>query len=83
MKIVRQPFLSDRLHVKELTRDSPSLACVYLNEYGMAVAAFTLQCPEAKVLKVNFYTLSKAFMCYIYVHLCNTCNPYKISFIDI
>lgn len=45
LKVIRQPFLTDRLIVKH--KDN-ILYCVYLNEFQIAVAAFTLQCTEAK-----------------------------------
>ncbi|XP_059490860.1 pleckstrin homology domain-containing family G member 5-like isoform X3 [Neocloeon triangulifer] len=42
-KVVRQPFVVDRLQMVEIVRDSqPGLGVVYLNEYQTAVAAFTL-----------------------------------------
>jgi hypothetical protein len=44
---VRQPFLTDRLVVK-LKEKENALHCVYLNEFNMAIAAFMLQCNEAK-----------------------------------
>ena len=43
VKVIRQPYIVDRLVVVEASRDNTaSLACVYLNEYRIAVAAFTL-----------------------------------------
>ncbi|CAB3373595.1 Hypothetical predicted protein [Cloeon dipterum] len=42
-KVVRQPFVVDRLQMVDIVRDSqPGLGVVYLNEYQTTVAAFTL-----------------------------------------
>lgn len=45
-QVVRQPFMTDRLVIKH--REN-TLYLVYLNEFGLSVSAFTLQCTEAKV----------------------------------
>lgn len=47
-QVIRQPYLTDKLKI--ILKDN-SLHCLYLNDWDMAVAAFTLQCPEAKVSK--------------------------------
>mgnify|MGYP005984331999 CR=1 FL=1 len=52
MRVVRQPYLVDRLVVSELQRETPSLAVIYKNEFDMAVAAFILQNNDSKKLKV-------------------------------
>ena len=52
MKVVRQPYIVDRLMITELNRDTPSLALIYLNEYSIAVGAFILQNNDLKKLKV-------------------------------
>lgn len=46
LKVIRQPFITDRLVIKVKEN---TLYSVYLNEFNVAVTAFTLQCPEAKV----------------------------------
>ncbi|XP_015835650.1 pleckstrin homology domain-containing family G member 5 isoform X2 [Tribolium castaneum] len=51
MRVVRQPYLVDRLVVSELQRETPSLAIIYKNEFDMAVAAFILQNNDAKKIK--------------------------------
>ncbi|KAG5879827.1 hypothetical protein JTB14_028090 [Gonioctena quinquepunctata] len=51
MRVVRQPYLVDRLVVSELHRETPSLAVIYKNEFDMAVAAFILQNNDAKKIK--------------------------------
>ncbi|XP_063917927.1 pleckstrin homology domain-containing family G member 5-like isoform X1 [Zophobas morio] len=51
MRVVRQPYLVDRLVVSELQRETPSLAVIYKNEFDMAVAAFILQNNDSKKLK--------------------------------
>lgn len=48
-KVIRQPFITDRLVIKVKEN---TLYSVYLNEFNVAVTAFTLQCPEAKVIKI-------------------------------
>ncbi|KAG4069026.1 hypothetical protein HA402_008337 [Bradysia odoriphaga] len=45
LKVIRQPFITDRLVIKVKEN---TLYSVYLNEFNVAVTAFTLQCPEAK-----------------------------------
>ena len=51
VKVIRPPFLVDRLVIAELTRDPAGLALIYLNELGTVSAAFSLHAPEAKQSK--------------------------------
>ncbi|XP_017778525.1 PREDICTED: pleckstrin homology domain-containing family G member 5 isoform X2 [Nicrophorus vespilloides] len=51
VRVVRQPYLVDRLVVMEINKETPTLACVYKNEFDMAVAAFLLQNNDPKKLK--------------------------------
>ncbi|KAJ8950114.1 hypothetical protein NQ318_017839 [Aromia moschata] len=51
MRVIRQPYLVDRLVVSELHRETPSLAVIYKNEFDMAVAAFVLQNNDARKIK--------------------------------
>ncbi|XP_072388521.1 uncharacterized protein [Diabrotica undecimpunctata] len=51
MRVIRQPYLVDRLVVSELHRETPSLAVIYKNEFDMAVAAFILQNNDGKKIK--------------------------------
>lgn len=53
MRVIRQPYLVDRLVITELNRETPSLALVYLNEFKTANAAFILQNNDQKKLKVR------------------------------
>lgn len=53
MRVIRQPYLVDRLVVSELHRETPSLAVIYKNELDMAVAAFVLQNNDQKKIKVR------------------------------
>lgn len=53
MKVFRQPYLVDRLVLNELSRETPSLAVIYKNEFDMAIAAFILQSADFKKLKVQ------------------------------
>ncbi|XP_036326252.1 serine-rich adhesin for platelets-like isoform X2 [Rhagoletis pomonella] len=58
LKVIRQPYLTDRLVVQQ---NNNVLNCVYLNEFQVAITAFTLQCSEAK----NWYeSLKRAKMIY-------------------
>jgi hypothetical protein len=42
-KVLRQPYVVDRLQLVEIVRDTQiGLGVVYLNEYHTAVAAFSL-----------------------------------------
>jgi hypothetical protein len=56
MKIIRQPFVVDRLILADVNKDnqpgSTGLAIVYLNEYNVVSAAFTLHSSEPKIIKV-------------------------------
>ncbi len=55
MKAIRQPYVIDRLVVADCNKDnaaSSGLAVIYLNEYGVVSAAFTLHSPESKVVKI-------------------------------
>ena len=58
VKVIRQPFLIDRLIINDLSTSSSAsnagLACVYLSEFGVAAAAFTLHSPEPKIIKVRY-----------------------------
>jgi pleckstrin domain-containing family G protein 5 len=61
VRVVRQPYMVDRLIVQELTRDSPSIALVYLNEFRTATAAFILSSSEPKLIKVIFQSKGRGF----------------------
>lgn len=63
MRVIRQPYLVDRLVVTELSRETPSLAVIYKNEFDMAVAAFILQNNDAKKLKVCIAKIRIAVCC--------------------
>lgn len=47
LQVIRQPFMTDRLVIK-LKEKENALHCVYLNDFNMVIAAFVLQCNEAK-----------------------------------
>nr|XP_022900962.1 pleckstrin homology domain-containing family G member 5 isoform X1 [Onthophagus taurus]XP_022900963.1 pleckstrin homology domain-containing family G member 5 isoform X1 [Onthophagus taurus] len=51
MRVIRQPYLVDRLVVHELNKETPSLALIYKNEFDMAIAGFILQNNDARKLK--------------------------------
>ena len=54
VRVIRQPFVVDRLVVTDLSKEGHNFGLVYLNEYHTAVAAFTLQGNDAKNCKVGF-----------------------------
>lgn len=54
LKVIRPPYLVNRLVVHELTRETPTIAVVYLSEYSTAIAAFLLITPDAKIIKVGY-----------------------------
>lgn len=60
VRVLRPPYLVERLVVQELPRDPPTLACVYLNEYKVATTAFLLSSPEAKLVKTWHDSIRKA-----------------------
>lgn len=59
MRVIRQPYLVDRLVVNELNKETPSIALIYKNEFDMPIAAFILQNNDSKKLKVSRY-----YICY-------------------
>ena len=58
VKVIRQPFVIDRLIAMDITKDSMGsgggLALAYLNEYAIVSAAFTFHSSESKVIRVSF-----------------------------
>ncbi|KAM7358760.1 uncharacterized protein ACRADG_003612 isoform 2-T2 [Cochliomyia hominivorax] len=70
LKVIRQPYLTDRLIVQH---SNNLLSCVYLNEFQVAISAFTLQCTEAK----NWYeALKRAKMIYTRLKQSSLMNPW-------
>ncbi|XP_033222747.1 pleckstrin homology domain-containing family G member 5-like [Belonocnema kinseyi] len=59
LKIIRQPYVVDRIRVHELKEPS-SLGLVYLNEYGAASAALVLSAGEPKLAKSWMESIRKA-----------------------
>ncbi|XP_066258514.1 pleckstrin homology domain-containing family G member 5 isoform X2 [Euwallacea similis] len=64
MRVIRQPYLVDHLVVQELTRETPSLAVIYRNEFDMAVSAFILQNNDVKKVKGWKEGIAKAQLLY-------------------
>ncbi|XP_023335851.1 pleckstrin homology domain-containing family G member 5, partial [Eurytemora carolleeae] len=61
VKVIKQPYILDRLVIVDACRESSScLACVYLNEYKTAVAAFTLSHTDSTIIKSWKDQLDKA-----------------------
>ena len=52
VRVIRQPYIVDRLVMQEGAKDA-ALLCIYLNEYQLATAAFTLYCSESRHCKVS------------------------------
>ena len=69
MKLIRQPFVVDRLLCRELSKDSSAFSAVYLNEYGTArwVKIFILWQQH-----FNNYIENRLHMWY---RLCSTVRP--------
>ncbi|XP_014483055.1 PREDICTED: pleckstrin homology domain-containing family G member 5 isoform X2 [Dinoponera quadriceps] len=59
LKIIRQPYVVDRIRIYELKEPS-NLGLVYLNEYGAASAALVLSIGEPKLAKSWIESLKKA-----------------------
>ncbi|XP_074097036.1 uncharacterized protein LOC141526129 [Cotesia typhae] len=59
LKVIRQPYVVDRLRIHEL-KESSSFGLVYLNEYGVATAAFILSASEPKLAKSWIESLRKS-----------------------
>lgn len=71
-QVVRQPYQTDRLQIK--LKDN-TIYCCYLNDYNLVVAAFTLQCSEAR----NWYdSITKAK--HIYTRLKQGTGPWDINY---
>jgi hypothetical protein len=60
MKIIRQPYMVDRLIPREYNKDPCSFGLVYLNEYGTAVAALSLHGRDNKLVKQWLEQIKKA-----------------------
>ncbi|XP_046396521.1 uncharacterized protein LOC124163575 isoform X2 [Ischnura elegans] len=59
LKVIRQPFVVDRLEAK-VSASGSALSFVYLNELKMATAAFTLSASEPKTTKTLHENLLRA-----------------------
>lgn len=51
LRMVRQPYLLDRLVLEPSVSSKDTLLCVYLSELGTAVAAFTLTAQESRSVR--------------------------------
>jgi pleckstrin domain-containing family G protein 5 len=81
VKVIRQPYIVDRLVTVDVTRDSSTcLACVYLNEYKIAVAAFTLHGSENKLVRSWKDSLEKANTLYQEAKMATVCSLENILF---
>ena len=69
LKIIRQPYVVDRIRVHELKEPS-SLGLVYLNEYNAASGALVLSAGEPKLAKVRniltFVFIDIGLLIYLY-----------------
>ncbi|XP_075214469.1 pleckstrin homology domain-containing family G member 5-like isoform X1 [Lycorma delicatula] len=67
VRVLRQPFLVERLVVQELSREHPTLALVYLTVYRVPCAAFLLMSSDTKLIKgclktvLHHYWFSKVY----------------------
>jgi len=81
VKVIRQPYIVDRLVTVDVTKDSSTcLACVYLNEYKIAVAAFTLHGSENKLVRSWKESLEKANTLYQEAKMATVCSLENILF---
>lgn len=81
VKVIRQPYIVDRLVTVDVTKDSSTcLACVYLNEYKIAVAAFTLHGSENKLVRSWKDSLEKANNLYQEAKMATVCSLENILF---
>lgn len=72
LQVVRQPYQTDRLQIK--LKDN-TIYCCYLNDYNLVVAAFTLQCSEAR----NWHdSITKAK--HIYTRLKQGTTPWDLNY---
>lgn len=53
VRVLRQPYLVERLVAQELNREPATLALVYLTEYRVPCGAFLLSSSDTKLLKVH------------------------------
>ncbi|XP_017885532.1 pleckstrin homology domain-containing family G member 5 isoform X2 [Ceratina calcarata] len=59
LKIIRQPYVIDRIRIHEL-KESTSLGLIYLNEYGAVSGALVLSAGESKLAKSWIESIKKA-----------------------
>jgi len=64
IKIIRQPYMVDRLITREYNKDPCSFGLVYLNEYGTVTAALALHGRDNKLVKQWLENLKKANQLY-------------------
>jgi len=64
MKIIRQPYMVDRIITREYNKDLCSFGLVYLNEYGTAIAALSLHGRDNKLVKQWLESMKKATKLY-------------------
>ncbi|XP_076294728.1 uncharacterized protein LOC143215962 isoform X2 [Lasioglossum baleicum] len=78
LKIIRQPYVIDRIRINELKEPS-SLGLIYLNEYGAASAALVLSAGESKLAKSWMDSIRKAQQQYALMKLPPLCNTLNLS----
>ncbi|XP_046670725.1 pleckstrin homology domain-containing family G member 5 isoform X2 [Homalodisca vitripennis] len=77
-KVLRQPYLVERLIVQELNRDPATLAVVYLSEYRVPCGAFLLSSPDTKALKNWASNIKKAQDLYASAKQATTASSHSI-----
>ncbi|XP_071555202.1 uncharacterized protein [Temnothorax nylanderi] len=60
LKIIRQPYVVDRIRIHEVKEPASSLGLVYLNEYGTVSAALILSAGDPKLAKSWMESLKQA-----------------------
>jgi len=81
MKVIRPPFVVDRLLTRELSKDPNAFGLVYLNEYATAAAALTLHTNESKMVRVWIDHIKKAQKLYAEAkQMVNSLSPWIFTF---
>lgn len=65
LKIIRQPYMVDKLISREYNKDPCSFGLVYLNEYGTAIAAIALHGRDNALVKQWLDSIKKATKLYL------------------
>lgn len=65
LKVIRQPYVVDRILTREFVKDACAFGLVYLNEFGTADAALSLHGHESKLVKLWLENIRNARRLYL------------------